>query len=59
MQQHQRLCRMLEGHFAYFGITGNYPRVAAVVLDTAHLAEMVVAAVVEKLRHLGEVPAAG
>jgi len=28
-------------------------------LDTAHLAEMVVAAVVEKLRHLGEVPAAG
>ena len=23
--QHQRLCRMLEGHFAYFGITGNYP----------------------------------
>jgi len=21
---------MLEGHFAYFGITGNYPRVSSV-----------------------------
>ena len=30
-EQHRRLCRMLEGHFAYFGITGNYPRVASVV----------------------------
>ncbi len=29
--QHHRLCRMLEGHFAYFGITGNYPRVTSVV----------------------------
>lgn len=25
--QHQRLCRMLKGHFAYFGITGNSTRV--------------------------------
>jgi RNA-directed DNA polymerase len=30
-EQHRRLCRMLEGHFAYFGITGNYPRLASVV----------------------------
>ena len=30
-EQHHRLCRMLEGHFAYFGITGNYPRLATVV----------------------------
>ena len=34
-EQHRRLCRMLEGHFAYFGITGNYQRLAAVV----HLAQ--------------------
>lgn len=27
-EQHQRLCRMLQGHFAYFGITGNYARLA-------------------------------
>lgn len=25
-QQHQRLCQMLKGHFAYFGITGNSRR---------------------------------
>jgi RNA-directed DNA polymerase len=24
--QHQRLCRMLKGHYAYFGISGNYRR---------------------------------
>jgi len=30
-EQHHRLCRMLEGHFAYFGITGNYPRLSSVV----------------------------
>lgn len=24
--QHQRLCRVLKGHYAYFGITGNYKR---------------------------------
>ena len=33
-EQHRRLCRMLEGHFAYFGITGNYQRLAAVVHQT-------------------------
>jgi hypothetical protein len=24
--QHQRLCRVLKGHYAYFGITGNFKR---------------------------------
>ena len=32
--QHRRLCQMLKGHFAYFGITGNYQRLAAVVFQT-------------------------
>jgi hypothetical protein len=36
-QQHRRLCRMLEGHFAYFGITGNYQRLAAVVHQTRRI----------------------
>jgi len=27
--QHRRLIRMLRGHFAYFGITGNYDRLRA------------------------------
>jgi RNA-directed DNA polymerase len=27
-EQHQRLCQMLKGHFAYFGVTGNYERLA-------------------------------
>lgn len=26
--QHQRLCRMLKGHFSYYGITGNSKRLA-------------------------------
>jgi RNA-directed DNA polymerase len=30
-EQQRRLSRMLEGHFAYFGITGNYQRLASVV----------------------------
>ena len=25
--QHQKLCRMLKGHFAYFGISGNSKRI--------------------------------
>jgi RNA-directed DNA polymerase len=25
--QHQKLCRMLKGHFAYFGISGNFRRI--------------------------------
>lgn len=28
--QHRRLCRVLNGHYAYFGITGNYKRVRLV-----------------------------
>jgi RNA-directed DNA polymerase len=28
-EQHQRLCRMLKGHYAYYGITGNYERLAS------------------------------
>lgn len=27
-EQQQRLCQMLRGHFAYFGITGNFERLA-------------------------------
>jgi len=27
--QHERLCRMLRGYFAYFGITGNSLRLVA------------------------------
>lgn len=36
-EQQRRLRRMLEGHFAYFGITGNYRRLAAVVYQTRRL----------------------
>ena len=35
--QQRRLRRMLEGHFAYFGITGNYRRLAAVVWQTRRI----------------------
>ncbi|WP_216675241.1 reverse transcriptase domain-containing protein [Paraburkholderia elongata] len=27
-EQHQRICRMLNGHFAYFGISGNFQRIS-------------------------------
>jgi RNA-directed DNA polymerase len=33
-EQHRRLCRMLKGHFAYFGISGNYRRLSSVVFGT-------------------------
>lgn len=33
-EQHRRLCRMLKGHFAYFGISGNYRRLSSVVFRT-------------------------
>jgi group II intron reverse transcriptase/maturase len=36
-EQHRRLCRMLKGHYAYFGISGNYRRLAAVVEQTRRL----------------------
>ena len=35
--QQRRLSRMLEGHFAYFGITGNYRRLVAVVWQTRRI----------------------
>jgi RNA-directed DNA polymerase len=34
VEQHRRLCRMLKGHFAYFGISGNYRRLSSVVFGT-------------------------
>ncbi len=33
-EQHRRLCQMLKGHFAYFGISGNSKRLTAVVYWT-------------------------
>jgi group II intron reverse transcriptase/maturase len=30
-EQHRRLCRMLQGHYAYFGISGNSKRLSAVL----------------------------
>ena len=36
-EQQRRLCQMLTGHFAYFGISGNYQRLAAVVEQTRRL----------------------
>ena len=36
-EQQRRLCQMLKGHFAYFGISGNYQRLAAVVEQTRRL----------------------
>ncbi len=36
-EQHRRLCLMLKGHFAYFGISGNYQRLTAVVYQTRRL----------------------
>lgn len=32
--QHQKLCRMLKGHFAYFGVTGNGKRIASLRYQT-------------------------
>jgi RNA-directed DNA polymerase len=36
-EQQRRLGQMLKGHFAYFGISGNYQRLAAVVEQTRRL----------------------
>jgi group II intron reverse transcriptase/maturase len=36
-EQHRRLCQMLQGHFAYFGISGNYQRLSNVVFRTTRL----------------------
>ncbi|WP_373452796.1 reverse transcriptase domain-containing protein [Caballeronia sordidicola] len=35
--QHQRLCRMLKGHYAYFGISGNYERLATLPHQVARI----------------------
>ena len=35
--QHRQLCRMLQGHFAYFGISGNSQRLAAVLHQARRL----------------------
>jgi RNA-directed DNA polymerase len=35
--QHQRLCRMLKGHYAYFGISGNYERLATLPYQVARI----------------------
>ena len=35
--QHQRLSRMLKGHYAYFGISGNYERLATLPYRVAHI----------------------
>ena len=34
--QHQKLCRMLKGHFAYFGISGNSKRIGGLRFHAAH-----------------------
>jgi hypothetical protein len=36
-EQHRRLCQMLTGHFAYFGISGNSQRLAAVLHQTRRI----------------------
>src|SRR5258707_340665 len=35
--QHQRLRRMLKGHYAYFGISGNYERLATLQYQVARI----------------------
>ena len=36
-EQHQRLCRMLKGHMAYFGISGNIKRLGTVIYQSRRL----------------------
>lgn len=36
-EQHRRLCQMLQGHFAYFGISGNSQRLSTVVYQTRRI----------------------
>jgi hypothetical protein len=36
-EQHRRLCQMLKGHFAYFGISGNSQRLSTVVYQTRRI----------------------
>ena len=35
--QHQKLCRMLRGHFSYFGISGNSRRISGLRFHAAHI----------------------
>jgi RNA-directed DNA polymerase len=35
--QHQRLSRMFKGHYAYFGISGNYERLATLPYQVARI----------------------
>jgi hypothetical protein len=35
--RHQRLCRMLKGHYGYFGISGNYERLATLPHQAARI----------------------
>src|ERR1700676_5183892 len=34
--QHQKLCRMLTGHFAYFAISGNFKRIGGLRFHAAY-----------------------
>src|SRR6185437_4870920 len=34
---HQRLCRMLKGYYGYFGISGNYERLATLPYQAARI----------------------
>jgi group II intron reverse transcriptase/maturase len=36
-EQHQRLCRMLNGHYAYFGIRGNFRRLSNLTFQVGKL----------------------
>ncbi len=36
-QQHQRLCRVLTGHYGYFGITGNFKRLGLLYYQVRRL----------------------
>ena len=35
--QHDRLCRMLKGHYGYFGITGNFRRLARLLQEVRRM----------------------
>lgn len=35
-EQHQKLCRMLKGHFAYFGISGNSKRLSGLLFNASY-----------------------
>ena len=55
-EQHQRLCRVLKGHYAYFGITGNFKRLVLLHHQVQRLwQKVVVASVLEELCAMGTV----